>query len=80
MSRGGGWRRQMKKAPYKNEPLKKEREGFLAAGVVGIGRILVSLLIPAVAFAVLYAGFIFLRDSRAGLAGTDFARPTGVKR
>jgi alpha-glucoside transport system permease protein len=37
-----------------------------AAGVLAwIGRLLVALIIPLVAFAVLYAGFLFLRDSDA---------------
>lgn len=35
---------------------------FLAAGV---GRVLVSILVPVIAFIVLWAGFVFLRDSGA---------------
>ena len=30
-----------------------------------VGRVLLAILIPLIAFAVIYAGFIFLRDSEA---------------
>jgi alpha-glucoside transport system permease protein len=39
--------------------------GPAASLAAAVGRIAVSVLIPLIAFAVLYAGFIFLRDSKA---------------
>jgi alpha-glucoside transport system permease protein len=42
-----------------------EKRGFLASTLITVGRIAVSLFVPIVAFVVLWAGFIFLRDSNA---------------
>ncbi|HDQ13253.1 MAG TPA: sugar ABC transporter permease, partial [Sediminispirochaeta sp.] len=41
------------------------RGGILQSGVVNIGRLLVSIFVPAITFLVLWGGFIFLRDSGA---------------
>ena len=39
--------------------------GVLTGALVAIGRVVVSLFVPIVAFVILWAGFIFLRDSNA---------------
>jgi len=46
--------------------LAEKRPSRTGAGVLAwLGRVLVAVVIPLVAFAVIYAGFIFLRDSQA---------------
>ena len=46
--------------------LEQPQEGGIGARIVAwIGRILLAVIIPLVAFAVLYYGFLFLRDSQA---------------
>ncbi len=44
----------------------EEREpGILARFVAWLGRVFLAVIIPLIAFAVIYAGFVFLRDSQA---------------
>jgi alpha-glucoside transport system permease protein len=43
----------------------KEPRGLVAGIATALGRLLVSLIVPIVAFLVLYAGFVFLRDTDA---------------
>jgi len=46
--------------------LEQPQEGGIGARIIAwIGRILLAVIIPLVAFAVLYYGFLFLRDSQA---------------
>jgi alpha-glucoside transport system permease protein len=45
--------------------VKKGGGGRLAESVSWVGRLLLAIGIPLIAFAVIYAGFIFLRDSQA---------------
>ncbi len=42
-----------------------EKRSFLTGTMVAIGRVAISILIPLVAFLVLWGGFLFLRDSNA---------------
>jgi alpha-glucoside transport system permease protein len=44
---------------------KREGGGRVAESVSWVGRLLLAVAIPLIAFAVIYAGFIFLRDSQA---------------
>jgi len=46
-------------------PKPKETGGPLSWLTTGLGRILVSLIVPLVTFVVLWQGFLFLRDSQA---------------
>jgi len=43
----------------------EERPGIVETIATGIGRVVVSLVVPVITFIVLYAGFIFLRDADA---------------
>ena len=44
----------------------EERDSGFGAGLVAwFGRVFLAVVIPLIAFAVIYAGFIFLRDSNA---------------
>ena len=44
----------------------EEKNGTLGAGILSlIGRTLLAIAIPLIAFYVLYQGFLFLRDSEA---------------
>ena len=43
----------------------KRGKSFIQGTFLNLGRLFISLFIPFTAFAVLYAGFIFLRDSKA---------------
>jgi len=46
--------------------LEKQQEGGVGARIIAwVGRILLAVVIPLVAFAVLYYGFLFLKDSQA---------------
>jgi alpha-glucoside transport system permease protein len=45
--------------------VKKRGGGRIADAVSWVGRVLLAVGIPLIAFAVIYAGFIFLRDSQA---------------
>jgi alpha-glucoside transport system permease protein len=45
--------------------VKKRRGGRIAESVSWVGRLLLAIGIPLIAFAVIYAGFIFLRDTKA---------------
>ncbi len=48
----------------------EERQASVGAKLVAwLGRIFLAVIIPLIAFAVLYAGFIFLRDSNAPRVG-----------
>jgi alpha-glucoside transport system permease protein len=47
------------------DTVKKEGGGRVAELVSWVGRLLLAVAIPLIAFAVIYAGFIFLRDSQA---------------
>ena len=47
------------------DTVKKEGGGRVAESVSWVGRLLLAVAIPLIAFAVIYAGFIFLRDSQA---------------
>ena len=42
-----------------------EKRGAFGKILAWLGRVLLAVLIPLIAFTVLYAGFIFLRDSQA---------------
>jgi alpha-glucoside transport system permease protein len=42
-----------------------ESKGFLTSALITVARVLVSVFVPIVAFGILWAGFIFLRDSNA---------------
>src|SRR5450759_5679592 len=39
--------------------------GIVQVLMTGVGRVFVSLLVPVIAFIVLWAGFLFLRDAQA---------------
>ena len=45
--------------------VKKQRGGRIADAASWLGRVLLAVLIPLIAFAVIYAGYIFLRDSNS---------------
>ncbi|HLW21819.1 MAG TPA: sugar ABC transporter permease, partial [Sphaerochaetaceae bacterium] len=42
-----------------------ESKGVLTSALITVARVLVSVFVPIVAFGILWAGFIFLRDSNA---------------
>ncbi len=49
----------------KDDSSARKGSTFLSVPVVAIGRVAASVFVPVVAFVVLWAGFIFLRDSEA---------------
>ncbi|HVN54050.1 MAG TPA: sugar ABC transporter permease [Anaerolineaceae bacterium] len=47
------------------EPKPKTNGGIVGWFAAGVGRILISIAVPLIAFVVLWQGFLFLRDSKA---------------